>query len=514
MKFNIYSFSALWRYHPAVLYAFAVLLGSSAALHLIPPFFALMLFSPLLIPLFKRQYEPLQFRLLLAIAISFISFATTSYRYEFPKDEFSNSGIATFEISSIKAAKTAFGPRWNYKGILKSFINEQGEMVAQEIPVTIILASKENASRPTADFLYVLKAHLKLTPQGKYLLKPIKNEDWHPLEKIFNFAEWRFWAKSQMQKFIQESIQNPHVGSFLSGIATGEFNDRILSYELSRFGLQHLMAISGLHFSILSTLLALMLGILFSRKTTAIITMCLMSAYFFFLGASPSVTRAWIAILIAFTSCLIQKRYSSFNALGVAALIVILLDPLTIQEIGFQFSFGVTAAILLWFPLCEIFLQKLFRKRTLGEVTMMDNWDQYGYCTLYFFRQSLALCVAVNLVALPLTLYHFQAFPLMSLVYNLFFPFLVSFSLILLTFSTLFSFVFPWFAQLLLFLNEHYTQFVLNFALGLPKTFDVTLHVETFSKELLIVYLLALFGLGITYNYRFVKNQLEEGMIV
>ena len=45
-----------------------------------------------------------------------------------------------------------------------------------------------------------------------------------------------------------------------------------------------------------------------------------------------------------------------------AALIAILWDPLMVEEIGFQFSFGITAAILLWFSPCDAFLQMSYRE--------------------------------------------------------------------------------------------------------------------------------------------------------
>lgn len=495
-----------------MLYAYTVLLGASAALYLICPYVLLFAFLPLVFPLLTFRYHSTHLRLLLALSLGFFSFTMAYSRYHFPEEMGAKQGIADVKISSVKITKTPFGSLWSYTANLKSFI-QKDQILARDIPIRISLPFEKDSLRPAANFRYQLRARLKTTTHGKYILSPIKNDSWHPIEKLYNLAEWRFYAKSSLQKHIQDSVQDNHVGAFLSGIATGEFDDRLLSFELSRFGLQHLMAISGLHFSILSTLLALILSLLFSRKISAIITMSLMSAYFIFLGASPSVTRAWIAILIGLMSFFIEKRYSSFNALGIATLIVIICDPLMIEEIGFQFSFGITAAILLWFPICEAFLQRLFAKRTLSEVTKMDNWDQHGYCFLYFLRQNIALCCSVNLVALPLTLYHFQSFPFMSLIYNLFFPFFVSFSLMFLVIACSISAIFPWLGSLLHRLNEYYTQFVLNFALYLPKSFDFSWQIKEIPKEALIIYLLIIFSTGIFFNHHFGKKNSDKWLV-
>ena len=85
------------------------------------------------------------------------------------------------------------------------------------------------------------------------------------------------------------------------------------------------------------------------------------------------------------------------------------------------------------------FTQKMFRTRSLSKITEMHWLDQHAYCLLYYLRQGLALALAVNLVAMPITFFYFQKFPLMSLFYNLFFPFLVSFSMLLLLFRCRFS---------------------------------------------------------------------------
>lgn len=469
-----------------------------------PLFFSAALIL-LMLPLFYLSYRPSTIRILLALLLGATSFYLTTTRYQFPTEKIIKDGIADVEVVAVKTMKTPFGSLWNYKGILKSY-SRYNQTLAKDIPIVISVPFEKEGLRPNADYRYQFSANLKQTSKGKYILTPLKNEEWQPLKKLYSLAEWRFSTKSQLQKHIQGSVQDQHVGAFLSGIATGEFDDRLLSFELGRFGLQHLMAISGLHFSILSALLAFSFGVFFSRKVAAFLTIGMMSAYFIFLGASPSVTRAWIAILIGLTSFFLERNSSSLNSLGIAALIVILWDPLIIEEIGFQFSFGITAAILLWSAPCDHLLQKIFAKRKLSEVIAVDAWDQHAYCLLHFFRQGLALCLAVNLVALPLTLYHFHQFPLMSLVYNLFFPFLMSFSLILLALACFSALLFPWLASQLHTINESYTQFVLNFAFNLPKTFDATLQVKEIPKELLLVYLLLIFSIGIFLNVRYSEN--------
>ena len=92
----------------------------------------------------------------------------------------------------------------------------------------------------------------------------------------------------------------------------------------------------------------------------------------------------------------------------------------------------------------------------------MDSWDRHGLCLLHFLRQGLALGIAVNLAALPLTLYHFHKFPLSGLLYNLFFPPMVSISLFLVAAAAGVGLAFPWLASWIHSLNAAYTSFLLN----------------------------------------------------
>jgi competence protein ComEC len=490
----------LWHSFPGLLYAFAALVGSSLAIYSFSPYFLCLIFLLLAISCFFEKNRTTQLRTLLAISLGISCFFLATVRFHFPQKIPLKAGISEVEISSLRLSKTPFGIFWNYEGILKAFYqNDQSDaFMIKNLPVTVSIPFEKNTSHIPANYQYQILGKLKKTSNGKFVITPTKNEPWLPIRKLYNLADWRYQAKAAVQKNLQQSIQDQHVRSFLSGIATGEFEDRLLSFELGRFGLQHLMAISGLHFSILSSLLGLFLSLFFSRSISALVTVALMSGYFVFLGPSASVTRAWIAITIGLIGLFLQKRSYGIHSLGIGMLILILWNPFIIEEIGFQFSFGVTAAILIWFSPCDSFLQHLFAKRKLTEAVKMDLWDQHGYCVLHFLRQGLALCLAVNLIALPLTLYHFHKFPVMSLIYNLFFPFLMSLSLILLVLAFSFSLMFPWLGNLLHSINESYTRFILNFAFNLPKSFDITWYIDSISKEAMMIYALALFACGLS----------------
>jgi competence protein ComEC len=289
--------------------------------------------------------------------------------------------------------------------------------------------------------------------------------------------------------------------TFLAGIATGNFDDRRMQFEFSRFGLQHIMAISGFHFAIIACILGCLLRLVVPHKIAIISLIFLVSSYFVILGPTPSVMRAWLTILVALSGYLISKRGSALNSLGVAMLIVLAYDPHLCCHIGFQLSFLATAAILMLFNGIDQGLKYVFFQRPLSEVITMNRLNQHGYLILSCCRQGIALSLAVNLTTLPLLLYYFHKFSLMSLVYNLFFPFLVSLSMVMLILGLVGSIVFSPLGQIIHHINDFYTGFMLDYIYNMPRTLDRFLTVETVPLYAVILGLCLAFYLGVWMHH-------------
>lgn len=491
-----------WQQNPALFYALAALLGC---------FLALEFSWLLLIPVFMLWGCPLIFHgnftksFFVRLGIAFITMAGTyayvTMQYRFPVLPAEGAiGNAQFEIQSFSVSTTHFGKFWVYKGVLKDFTPDNPEKTIQSghnIPVRLTLPVAPELHPPSADSDYLVHGRLKETKPGQYSFHVKKEELWHPVAGTWSLSQLRYKAKTAVSAYIQRHIQDTRVAVFLSGIATGDFDDRLMSFEFGRFGLQHIMAISGFHFAIIAAILSLFLRLVMSKRKATLLLIFLLSSYFMFLGCGPSVMRAWITIMIALAGYLLARRGNGLNSLGLALLAIILYDPLMCRSIGFQFSFIATAAILMLFRGCDWLIQNLFRKRNLSQMVLMNGLDQHGYFLLSWVRQGMALALAVNLAALPLMLYYFHKFPLMSLGYNLFFPFMVSVSMLLLILGVIGSLILPPLGSFLHFINDHYTRFLLNFTYNMPATVDITWRVESFPTYLLVLHLCLIFWLGI-----------------
>ncbi|KIC73063.1 hypothetical protein DB42_CK00320 [Neochlamydia sp. EPS4] len=494
--------------YPALFYGLSFLLGVYGGLGISSSslFINSLLLTILLLSFaFQQEYKAAVFNFLLFLSAAFYS----SLAFQPPQlPEQGVTGTALIHISSLSRKNTFIGKSWNYQGKLLYFTGHESLNIYPNISVIISLLDHAALNRPSANKTYLLQGRLKQSKNGKFIFKPDKYQPWHPLANSWGLAEWRFNAKQAVNQYISQKIsKNPNSpsSSFLSGITTGEFENRLMAFEFSRFGLQHIMAISGFHFAIVAGMLGFILSWIVGQKTSVSLLMLFMTLYFAFLGPSPSIIRAWVSCMLGFGATLLEKPPSGLNSLGIGLLIVLIFDPELALHIGFQFSFAVTAAILVSYFSFDYLLQKIFAKKTFNQLMAMNLSNQHGFIVLTLFRQALALSIAVTLAALPLTLYYFQKFPLWSIIYNFFFPWMVSLALMLLLAGLMVGILSSSLAQIIHNFNESFTNFVLDYAYGMPKSLDYNINL-LMNQEITILWLGIYFLAGI-YGRHYLSQQ-------
>ncbi|NGX57837.1 MAG: hypothetical protein K940chlam3_00733 [Chlamydiae bacterium] len=492
--------TSFWKKQPALLYGLALYLGIVLAIGHLWSLFPIFLIGTSLI-LGQEIRRFLLFALMLISAFGFIHMAIV-----LPPDT-PIDGTAHIHISSIKPYRSRFNEGYIYQGTLKSF--SSGHVVARNVPFSLKFPRKKNVTRPLANCDYIVQATLRKSDRGHVYLSVKKGTEWNAVPWTWSPAEWRMQNKMNVRQYINEKIPHQKSAPFLCGIATGLFDDNTLHVELSRFGLQHIMAISGFHFALVALLLSLGARCFLTEKSAASVVVILLTLYFIFLGVTPSILRAWIMATIFFMGTVLEKQSRPLNSLGIALIVVLTLDPLSVSTIGFQFTFLVTGSILLFYSPIESALRPLMKKRSLSQLVQMDLFNQHGYVVLNALRKILALTISVQIVAAPLILFLFQKFPLMSLIYNAFFPFLVSISIFLLLIGLFLSPVSP-VANLIHAINSAYTEYVLNLAYQMPMSLDFWVRMESFSASLLVVYFCFVMTVGILMRGWMENRQMER----
>ena len=500
-----------WNRNPALLYGILSLLGFYGSFYglervCIP---LLLLLLPYLIGLRNKTYwKPLSMGFL--ILVSSWIYGSVYHRPVLLPEE-GVQGEAYIAIESISEQSSHFGKNWVYRCHLHDFFSVDGGFSGlRNVKCKISLPQQSGLMRPAADKAYLVKGRLLPPPHGHYFFKVDKKEDWLSVKGSWSFSEVRYRSKQCVMKWFESLYSHARSAVFLSGLLTGEFDDRMMQSEFARFGLQHIMAISGFHFAIVASILALILRFAVPSSAVTVCVFICLTAYFVFLGNSASILRAWLMITITLSGEYFGKKGSALNSLGVALLVILPLDPLLSQTVGFQFSFLATAAILLCFAPFNYFLESLFPKRPLSQMKEMNGWNRHGYCLLVFFRQGLALAMAINVFVIPLTLYYFHRFSYMSLLYNFFFPLFVSLSVFLLLIGLVFSLLFPPIGTAIHFVNNSYTNRILDLIYNLPSSVDRYFEIEEISLGIVSVHASLIFIFGIYMKSELLKRREES----
>ena len=135
----------------------------------------------------------------------------------------------------------------------------------------------------------------------------------------------------------------------------------------------HILAVSGLHVGLIATVCFLGFSLLrLPRKATDLLTIAAVILYACLVGFRPSVLRASLMAVIYLIARLIDRDRDLFNLLAFAALVLLLINPAQLWDIGFQLSFAAVAAIVYLMPKWDDFIARVFG---LGQTDPVANPD-------------------------------------------------------------------------------------------------------------------------------------------
>ncbi len=481
-------YNAFWDRNPALFVGLSILLGASLAFN----FHYLFIILFILLSLTAKSKRMLCFS-----ALCFCSaFCMAYFRNPTTVIPEKQKGIGTFHIEQVKNYSSPFHKSILYKGTLKQFETENG-IIFKKLPCNIYFP--QYGKRPPADTDYKIQGTLSQKGEHAFVLKPEKNSIWIPIPTHFSLSEWRYAAKQTVSSYLKKHIADPRARTFLCALATGEIDERILSLEFGKIGLQHILAISGFHFALAALFLNFLFRLFFPHTISAIFFIVAISCYYLFLGNAPSIQRAYIAILLFAIGQLFSLKISGLNALGAGLIIELLIDPLVVTELSFQFTFLCTLAILLFYPLANHALMPLFPARSYSDTQSMSLLDKHGCLFSALLRKMLALNLAVHIISIPVILYLFHKFPLLSFDYNLIFPACVTLSMLLLFVALFFAPFIPFLSHAIHVINNAWTSTILNFSTNPPAFLDFAIRTKSIELTWVLCFLAAAFFSGIIF---------------
>jgi competence protein ComEC len=288
------------------------------------------------------------------------------------------------------------------------------ELVSPEKVVAYFDKSGFDSTITTGDQLIILGKLQKIKNQGNpyefdYQAMMHRRNIWYSVyltratylktgNRLLNWENWAEKLRDILVEKLAGVLPDKEERSVVSALTLGyrtELDQETLDYFAST-GAMHVLSVSGLHVGLLFMILGFFLGFLKRGKIGRVlfpgVMILLLWMYAFVSGFSPPVQRATVMFTFVIVGNAIRRPVNIYNSLTASALLLILLDPGVVFDVGFQLSYLAIFGIVLIQP-------------ALYNITAVRNKSLQWLWALF------TVSVAAQLVTFPLGVFYFNQFP-------------------------------------------------------------------------------------------------------
>lgn len=195
------------------------------------------------------------------------------------------------------------------------------------------------------------------------------------------------------RRYIYEKIENKlgkRKAALITSVSFGYKDELDKDHRelMSSLGISHAISISGLHLVLIYSVLKLLLG----SKLSLIVALI----YVMFSGASAPAIRAYIMIVILNIGNVVKRNYNPLAALSLAGIVLLLIKPYYIYNLGFILSFLATLGII------------LFNKNLNKKLYKLPN----------LLRSTIAISISAQLFTFPILILYFNEISLNFIIGN------------------------------------------------------------------------------------------------
>lgn len=214
-----------------------------------------------------------------------------------------------------------------------------------------------------------------------------------------------------------------------------------------RTGTMHLFAVSGQNIGVLLAvgLIIFWLGGINRWRWAAALILPL-AVYALATGGQPSAIRAFVMGALLLAAWRFDRPVRALNLLGSACVLILLLDPTQLFDVGFQLSVGVVLSLILFTGKLYHKMALKIRPHFLYPEQMWDGWTRARVRLLLLLSGLLSATLAAFIGSFPLTYLHFHLVSWVSLPANFIVVPVAAVMVILGAISIMTAWVLPWLA--------------------------------------------------------------------
>ena len=230
-------------------------------------------------------------------------------------------------------------------------------------------------------------------------------------------------SRAWMQWALCRGLENaPDVQAFLSGIVLGQRHQTPEDIEepFQQTGTLHLFAVAGLHVGIVARLLWILSGVAqLPRKWATALIVPLLLFYSAVTGLHVSSVRAAVMTSVLLGGFFAERKVFSLNSLAAAAFLILCWDTNQLFSTGFQLSFAVVGAIILFSDLLFAWLWRWSAADAFLPAALIRGPRRWSETGLGWLGRAASVSFAAWAGSLLLVLWYFYLVTPISLVANL-----------------------------------------------------------------------------------------------
>ena len=212
---------------------------------------------------------------------------------------------------------------------------------------------------------------------------------------------------------IYASLPDP-AASLLAGILLGVDSGipSDVSDAFSATNTAHIIAISGFNIAIIAGILTKLSERTIATRSRGLATLLVLfglASYALMVGASASVIRAAIMGSMTVIARYFYRQNDALNALSVAALAMLVHDPLVLFDLGFQLSFLATLGMILYVAPLSTWFEGAFARIVSNE---------RAKAVVGVLNDSLIVTLAAQITSTPLIVFTFHRLSVVGLLTN------------------------------------------------------------------------------------------------
>lgn len=314
------------------------------------------------------------------------------------------------EIKRIKYSDKVFNINGNVRlSLIKSKNNQHLDYHYSDILSAYVLyhfpfSFKNEGSFDYGKYLYANNIHAVGNIKNLWLLKKINVNQYK--KKIRKLYEFKNYIDIIIMKYFAEKGKINQEVAFMEALLIGKREN--LSEEMKdlmqKSGLFHLIAISGFNLSIILYFFYFILNkvIGMSRKASNLSLLIIIPAFIILSSASASVLRTSMMSFLFILALILFQPIQLLNIIGISALIILLIRPNQLFDVGFQLTFLVTISLIILGDKIRCLFPKRFNFLWLNLSFSIASLIATFFHNIFLFHKISFISLILNIIAVPL----------------------------------------------------------------------------------------------------------------